>query len=390
MKTVGILGGGQLGFLLSQSLARLGAHTIVYDSDKCAPSHRHTARSFVYPFDDLEQLKKFDNACDVITYEFEHLPLGPLQSLTAAKLKPGLLALSVAQDRLIEKQYLKDKGFPLADFAPISGADFVLQIQDFGFPCMLKTIRGGYDGKGQIRLTDQSALSQNQDAIARRLAKGDVMVVERLIDLECEVSCIVARSKHEHVLMPIFQNVHKDSILDTTVCPASLPAETLAVVREVALGVAQSLDIEGLLTVEFFIDKDKSKGQSGVLINELAPRPHNSGHLSVSAFNLSQYDLLARVLLDLPLAEPEPISTDSFAMANIMGDLYFDGEALKGLDMSALSKQPGFVDLVLYGKSEPRKARKMGHLVARGKTPGEALSCARALRDGLSFARTNG
>ncbi len=128
MKTVGILGGGQLGLLLSQSLARLGAQTIVYDSDQSAPALRHTARPFVSAFDDLEALKRFDQACDVITYEFEHLPLDPLKTLTASKLRPGLLALSVAQDRLLEKQYLKDNGFPLADFASISGADFVEQI----------------------------------------------------------------------------------------------------------------------------------------------------------------------------------------------------------------------------------------------------------------------
>jgi len=386
MKTVGILGGGQLGLLLSQSLARLGAHTIVYDSDKAAPTHRHTARSFVYPFDNLEQLKQFDSACDVITYEFEHLPLEPLKSLTPSKLKPGLLPLAVAQDRLIEKEFLKEHGFCLADFAPIRGADFAAQITAFGYPCMLKTIRGGYDGKGQIRLNGASDLVPHQEAITRRLSEGEVMVVERLIDLECEVSCIVARSRREHVLMPVFQNVHKDSILDTTVCPTNLPESTLSVVRNVARALADTLEVQGLLTVEFFIDRDKSKGNSGVLINEIAPRPHNSGHLSVSAFNLSQYDLLARVLLDLPLAEPEMISPDSFAMANIMGDLYFDGDDLKGLDMSSLSSQPGFVDLVLYGKSEPRKARKMGHLVARGKNPEEALKRARALRAGLSFA----
>ncbi len=386
LKTVGILGGGQLGLLLSQSVVKLGGATAVFDPDKDAPLHRHCAKSFAYPFNNSGQLRAFRDASDVITYEFEHLPVEILQALKDANVspdfRPNLRALAVAQDRLTEKLYLRDNNFPLADFVELFGDSWPEDLKAFGLPCMVKTVRGGYDGKGQSRLETKGDLEKFLAHRLKEVAPDTVLVAERLIDLSKEVSCIVARSKNtevskcNEVVMPVIENVHVNSILDTSVYPSSLSAAEQKKVQEIALAVARSLDIEGLLTVEFFID------QSGrILINELAPRPHNSGHLTINAFCLSQFDLLARVLLDMPIFAPQAVSSSAYAMANIMGDHYNEDGTL---DLSMAGAFEGYVDLVLYGKREPRKARKMGHLVTSGATAQEALDRAKTLRKQLA------
>lgn len=380
IKSVGILGGGQLGLLLSQSVARLGGATAVFDPDKDAPLHRHCAQSFAYPFNNSGQLRAFRDLSDVLTYEFEHLPVQLLEALKDSNaqpdFRPNLRALAVAQDRLSEKIYLRDNNFPLADFVELSGANIGQSLREFALPCMVKTVRGGYDGKGQSRLTSEGELD---DFLSRELAPNTVLVAERLVDLSKEVSCIVARSKTTEVTMPVIENVHVNSILDTSVYPSSLSAADEKKVQDIALAVARSLEIEGLLTVEFFID------QAGtILINELAPRPHNSGHLTINAFNLSQFDLLARILLDLPIAAPQAVSPGAFAMANIMGDHYSEEGTLDLSIMTAKKSFAGYRDLVLYGKREPRQARKMGHLVTHGGDAQEALDRAKTLRKQLA------
>ena len=380
LKVVGILGGGQLGLFLSQSLARLGAATAVFDPDLEAPTHRHTAAAFPYPFTDQEKLRQFEELSDVITYEFEHLPVSVLSTMAEHEslFRPSLKVLAVAQDRLMEKCFLRDKHFPVVDFLAIEKKEDLAAFEQFGLPCLVKTVRGGYDGKGQKRLKSEAERQSFLPELLARLERGETMVAEKLIDLSLEMSCIVARQKGRCVTMPVFENVHKDSILDTTVFPSSLSKELDAGVRKLACDIAAALDVEGLLTVEFFLS-----GQD-IFVNELAPRPHNSGHLSMQAFNLSQFDLLSRILLDIPIADCEPISEQAFAMANILGDCYYRDGDRSTLNMKALEQAPGFVELLLYGKQEPRKARKMGHLVCRGATPAEALNRALALRKALS------
>lgn len=380
MITVGILGGGQLGLLLAQAIARLGGATAVYDSDPDAPALRHTAGPFVASFDDLSALADFAAVSDIITYEFEHLPVEALKVLPKEKLRPSLQILATAQDRLTEKRFLKDNGFPLADFVEATSMDSS-RLLDFGLPAMLKTVRGGYDGKGQVRLESEADISRQKERIGKLLNSGEPLVLERLIDLECEVSCIVGRDEKNEILLPVTRNTHVDSILDVSVYPCGLEPSVLRAVQEVTIGVARTLELQGILTVEFFIDRDRNRGIEGVLINELAPRPHNSGHLSVSAFSQSQYDMLARILLGLPLIESVPIYPGAFAMANIMGESYFVGEKLSELNCC---HSEGLVDLVLYGKAQPRRGRKMGHLVAYGEDAESAERRARQARDAIS------
>lgn len=377
---VGILGGGQLGLFLAQSLARLGAHTSVFDPDSQAPALRHTARPFSAPFSEQSRLLAFAEQASVITYEFEHLPVHYLAGLGehVAKIRPSLKVLEVAQDRLIEKKFLKAGGFPVVPFLELKDGDDLAKLQAFPLPILVKTVRGGYDGKGQTRLNNQADLDSFLPRLKERLSAGEVLVAEQVVELHGELSCIVGRKAKQSFLMPIFENVHQDSILDTTVFPAQISDELRRQVEELSTAIATALDVQGLLTVEYFIVKEASGLK--IYVNELAPRPHNSGHLSMQAFNISQFDLLARLLLDLPVGKIEPISNACFAMANILGDCYHD----KRLKLEALADAEGLVEILLYGKEEPRPARKMGHLITTGATVDEALTRARAVRLALS------
>jgi 5-(carboxyamino)imidazole ribonucleotide synthase len=377
---VGILGGGQLGLFLAQSLARLGAHTAVFDPDSQAPALRHTAKPFSAPFSDHKRLLEFAEQAQVITYEFEHLPVNFLAGLgeQVAKIRPSLRVLEVSQDRLIEKNFLKDTGFPVVPFLELKEGADLDKLFAFPLPILVKTVRGGYDGKGQTRLNTPEQLERFLPRLKEKLSAGEVLVAEQVVELHCELSCIVGRKANNCYLMPVFENVHKDSILDTTVFPAQISEALRSEVEELSRAIATALDVQGLLTVEYFIVKETSGLK--VYVNELAPRPHNSGHLSMQAFNISQFDLLARLLLDLPVGKIEPLSNACFAMANILGDCYHD----KQLHWQALAEAEGLVEILLYGKEEPRPARKMGHLVTTGATVEQALSRARALRLALS------
>lgn len=380
MKTVGILGAGQLGLLLSQSIARLGGRCLVFDPDTKAPAHAHCLKSFPYPFQDREKLLEFFKESDVITYEFEHLPIEPLEEIQS-KLRPSLKVLETTGNRLLEKRFLKENGFPLADFLEIeSDGNAEEKLRGFGLPAMVKTVSGGYDGKGQFRLSQESELSAFL-AIVKSGLKPITFVAERLLPISLEVSCIVARQGKKNVTMPIFENVHERSILDTTVFPSDIDDKTAAAVERIAVEIAEALDLCGILTVEFFlVEKDGGKAYD-IYVNELAPRPHNSGHLSMNAMNVSQFDLLARILLDLPFEAPRAISGDYFAMSNLLGDLWFDDEGkILSLDFAQLVSSEHFVDLVLYGKTEPRANRKMGHIVVRGRTLEEAMNNSMELR----------
>jgi 5-(carboxyamino)imidazole ribonucleotide synthase len=374
MKRVGILGGGQLGSLLLESIHRLGGTTCVYDPDRSAPAARRTDCSYQGDWLDKPLLEKFFKACDVVTYEFENVEIGQLKELEQIKpIIPGVDVLKITQHRGYEKQFLAQTSLPHVDFALANSFDeLVAQAEQFGYPFVLKTVRGGYDGKGQFRIDSKADLDRFKST-----DRPMEMVLERLLDITMEVSCIVARSPHgQEVCFPVFENVHSEHILDLTLVPARISATQESAIKEIALAAARALNVSGLLTTEFFLS------QNHIYINEFAPRPHNSGHVSMKACTLSQYDALARILLDVPLSQPNIVAPGYFCMANLLGDVWL-AQGNNELDISMLARHPDVIDVVLYGKSEPRAKRKMGHFITYASSAQAAIASAKAFRSAL-------
>jgi 5-(carboxyamino)imidazole ribonucleotide synthase len=389
MKTVGILGGGQLGLLLAHSLTRLGAKIVIYDPDAAAPARKVAWKSFQAPWTDLDSLREFAALCDVITYEFENVEIAGLKQLGGSTpIYPSLDVLATTQDRILEKQFLKDNDLPVAAFFVVQSYEDLAKIEDgITFPCILKTATGGYDGKGQFvfeRHADLAAFIKERPMPALRA------VVEEKLSLHMELSCIVARNNHDDQrIFPVAQNTHEAQILDTTLMPADIPAALAATVKDIALTAAEQLDLVGLLTCEFFITREP--GQFGnsvevdgyhVFVNEFAPRPHNSGHITMNATTVSQYDLLARILLDIPMVDPRLLAPGYFCLANLLGNIWLAQGTDKGLslDLSALKFHADIVDVVIYGKESARSGRKMGHVVSYGATAESAITAARDVR----------
>lgn len=392
MRQIGILGGGQLGMLLAQSIHTLGGTVVIYDPDPQAPACKQVPVAYNSSWTNVLALEKFFADCDAVTYEFENVESASLYAFEKNKpILPGVRVLRTTQDRLLEKTFIKDAGLPVVDFAVVKSLEELPEIaRKFGgFPILLKTVRGGYDGKGQVLLTNMDeveAYKLGQEAIADSLWA----VLERVVPLEKEVSCIVARSPSgEEVTFPLMENMHRNQILDMTLLPARVPASVEAKVKEIALAAARALEVYGLLTTEFFLSRQPVENSNGVecdgwhiYINEFAPRPHNSGHVTRKACSLSQFDALARILLSVPLTQPKIIAPGAFCMANLLGEVWLS-QNTTDLDLSTMSKFPDVIDVVIYGKEEPRAKRKMGHFVTHGQTADEALNTARAFRDSL-------
>jgi 5-(carboxyamino)imidazole ribonucleotide synthase len=394
MKTVGILGGGQLGLLLAHSLTRLGAKVVIYDPDTAAPARKVAWKSFQAPWSDLTALTEFANLCDVITYEFENVEISGLKKLDCkAPIYPSLDVLATTQDRIFEKRFLAENHLPVAAFVVVQSYDELAKAQDgITFPCILKTATGGYDGKGQFVFESQADLAA---FIKDRPINPLRAVVEEKLPLHMEVSCIVARNEHgDERIFPVAQNTHDKQILDTTLMPADIPPSLAATVKDIALTAAELLNLVGLLTCEFFITRETGQFGSSVevdgyhvFVNEFAPRPHNSGHITMNATSVSQYDLLARVLLDVPLVDPRLLSPGYFCLANLLGDVWLAQGTDKGLalDLSALKSHSDVIDVVIYGKEIAKSGRKMGHLVSYGATADSAIAAARNVRSALAL-----
>ncbi len=395
MKRVGILGGGQLGTMLAEALHHLDASVTVYDADPKAPACARYKSSVVAPWSDLKAVEAFASNCDVVTYEFEHIDAGPLRALASGPpIVPSIEVLEITQDRAQEKEFLAAKALPHVHFAVVRTEEQLREgARAFGWPFILKTIRGGYDGKGQFYVAGHEDLEAAILALRDRKG-GFACVLEEVVDLQLEVSCIVARSgEGDEVVFPLFENAHSGHILDLTIVPARVPPEAAAVVQDVALRTARAIDLRGLLTIEFFIGRTPARRSTGVdagglfvYVNELAPRPHNSGHVTRNACTFSQYDALARVLADVPLTTPQMNGTGAWCMGNLLGDVWL-AQGRERLDLSCWKDHPNVVDVVLYGKREARARRKMGHYVTHANTPEAAIAAARAFRDALSAPR---
>jgi 5-(carboxyamino)imidazole ribonucleotide synthase len=386
-RTVGILGGGQLGSMLARAISDLGGDVAIYEPDAEAPACRQTHNVVNARWDDAAALEKFFADCDVVTYETEHIDTVALRKLAElSKLQPSLDVLQTAQHRVREKEFLKAQSLPHAAFLSANNpSELAVTAKSIGFPCIVKTVRGGYDGKGQFLL--RSAI--DVDAAVAALPKDMPCVVEEAVDLLLEASCIVARAPQQtEVVFPIFDNMHDAHILDMTVVPARVSDAVAKELVRIGLQAARALDVTGLLTTEFFLAKPtpRSKlvvGDVAIYVNELAPRPHNSGHVTRALCSASQFDLLARVLLAAPLTPPQVDRSAAYCMANLLGESW-GADKTTNLDLAAWSEFPDVVEVVLYGKREAQPRRKMGHLVVSAASADAAIARARAFRARIS------
>lgn len=371
--------------MLAESLQRLGADVLVYDPDPDAPALRRAARAITGPWTDVARLDAFFSECDVVTYEFENVETAGLGQLALkGRLRPSLAVLETAQDRIREKEFFRVHGLPHAEFrASRLVDDLVIAGRDLGLPAILKTARGGYDGKGQWKVATLDDLARLAGGPEAEVLARTGWVLEERIGIEREVSCVVARDESGvEAVFPLFENEHAEHILDTTVVPARVPEEVAREAREIAGRAATALGVVGLLTTELFLGtSERTAGGPRLFVNELAPRPHNSGHVTRQACRMSQFDALARVLLGVPLG-PTELLPGAFCMANLLGDVWL-AQGREELDLSAWSDFPDVLDVVLYGKREARQGRKMGHLVTAAPDAETAVARARAFRERL-------
>jgi 5-(carboxyamino)imidazole ribonucleotide synthase len=371
--TIGVLGGGQLGRMFAMAARRLGyrVHTLAPEHD--TPTGQISDVEVVASYDDLDRIAAFARGVDVVTFEFENVSAAAAAAAEAhAVVRPNGRALHIAQHRLREKSFLRERGLPVTPFhAVTSAADLDPGIAALGRRAVLKTASFGYDGKGQVAIGPDTDVNDAWRAIGTPEA-----ILEAFIDLEREISVIGARGVNGDVaLFAPFENVHRHHILDVTVSPAELSETLLREAQQVTRAVLESLEYVGILCVEFFVARD-----GRLMINELAPRPHNSGHLTIEACATSQFEQQLRAICGLPLGGTALVRPA--AMANLLGDLWSDGEP----DWAAALASPD-VKLHLYGKSSARPGRKMGHITALGDTIAVARDNVIAARQALVSTR---
>ncbi len=367
--TIGIVGGGQLGRMSALAAARLGYRCHILTPEEDSPAAQVAAGVTVGEYEDEATLRAFAAAVDVITFEFENVSAQGLDLLASLKpVRPSPAVLRVSQDRVAEKTFLNRVGVRTAPWSAVeTPGELDSALSGLGSPSILKTTRFGYDGKGQARIEAGADAAAAFDALCPR-----PLILEGFVDFAMEVSVIVARGGDGSMaVFDVVENRHRDSILDLTLAPAQLPPAVAEEARAIAQRVAAGLDLVGLLAVEMFVDRD---GQ--VLANEIAPRPHNSGHWTIDACPASQFELHIRAVTGLPL--PQAARHSDAVMKNIVGP---EETAL----WPAILAAPGLIPH-LYGKAEAREGRKMGHvtrLFPRGALPGP-FGIAAALGPALS------
>ena len=378
---LGMLGGGQLGRMAVHAAQALGYRVTVLDPDKHSPAGAAADEHLQAGYDDALALNQLASRCAAASTEFENVPAAVLERLARdIEVAPAAAAVAICQDRAAEKAHFAKAGVPCAPHAVLQSAADCAAVDPALLPGILKTARMGYDGKGQRRVADAAEL-----AVAFAELGQVTCVLEALLPLAAELSVIVARGADgEQVSLPVQRNWHVGGILATTAVPASgIAPELQAEAQARALALAEAFAYVGVLCVEFFVLTD-----GRLLANEMAPRPHNSGHYSIDACSHSQFELQVRTLAQLPL--PQPRLHSPALMLNLLGDLWFDAQGHQHEpDWAAVLRLPG-AHLHLYGKSEPRAGRKMGHLTIAAATAedarAQALQAAKILRlpqDGL-------
>ena len=372
--TLGVLGGGQLGRMFVLQARTMGYRTVVLDPDAGSPAGQVADLHLRAPYADATALDRLARECDAVTTEFENVPAEALERLAGlCRVRPPVGAVAIAQDRIREKQFLERAGFPTAPFRPVRDEEELrAAVREVALPALLKTSRLGYDGKGQ------APVDGPEEAPAAFAALGGVAcVLEERLALETELSVVLARGDDGAVVaFPVGENRHRHGILETTVVPARTSARTTEEARDTACRVAAALEYVGVLGVELFVANG-----GRIYVNELAPRPHNSGHYTLDACSTDQFEQQLRALCALPLADARLLSP--VAMVNLLGDLWAGGEPR----WAEALRRPG-VRLHLYGKAEPRPGRKMGHLNCLADDPGRALALALEARDALADSTT--
>jgi 5-(carboxyamino)imidazole ribonucleotide synthase len=366
--TLGILGGGQLGRMFTLAARTMGYRVMVLDPDAASPAGQMADIHVQADYGDLDALKQLGDHCAAVTTEFENVPAASLIELANhCRVSPGAGAVAIVQDRSHEKTWLTDNGFATAPFVLINQeTDLEAALAATGTPALLKVSRFGYDGKGQARVG-----TLDEARAAFREFGGQPCVLEGFVKLACEVSVVLARDDAGHcALFPVAENHHENGILDVSIVPARVPEDLAQQAREMARAVAGKLGYVGVMAVEFFV----ADGQ--LMINEIAPRPHNSGHYTLDACVTDQFEQQVRALCGLPLGDPRLLSP--VAMVNILGDRWHDG----GPHWDTLLAHPN-IKLHLYGKEAARPGRKMGHFNVLDANLETALTLAGQMRDAL-------
>ncbi len=374
---LGLLGGGQLGRMFCMAAQSLGYKIIVLDPGAAGPAASVADRHLKADYQDPDALAELARVAAAATTEFENVPAGALDYLARSmRVSPAAASVAIAQDRISEKTFLAGQGFAVAPFAVLRTEADARTADPALVPGIVKSARLGYDGKGQIRVRAPADVVTAWGEMG-----GAPCVLERRLELACEVSVIVARDERgEAVAWPVAENQHRDGILDVSIVPARVSAELAAKALDTATTIAARLNYCGVLCVEMFVATD-----GALLVNEIAPRPHNSGHWTIDAAVTSQFEQQARALAGLPLGATR--QREPAVMVNLLGDLWFadrDAATPREPDWSRVLRHPQ-AKLHLYGKAEPRRGRKMGHATCLGSTPEHALATAREIKRDLGI-----
>jgi 5-(carboxyamino)imidazole ribonucleotide synthase len=367
--TIGLMGSGQLGRMFAIAAGRMGYRVHVYSPDHDTPAGQFSDREVTGAYEDESAVRAFARDLDLLTFEFENIPRQTIEwCADECEVRPAGSILHTAQNRLREKDFLSGAGIPVGSYRAIKNeSDLAAAMEAIGTPAILKSAAFGYDGKGQRFIAERPSLEE-----IWRERPGDELILERAIGFEKELSVIVARGIDAALsTFPVCENLHRNHILDITVVPARVSSAVERHAADLARAIAEKLELVGLLAVEMFLLPDDS-----LLVNELAPRPHNSGHWTIEGCATSQFEQHVRAVCGLALGSTEILRPA--AMANLLGDLWAEAEP----NWAAALELEG-VHLHLYGKREPRPGRKMGHLTALASSADAAITASSNARDAL-------
>ncbi len=375
---LGMLGGGQLGRFFVIAAHEMGYKVTVLDPDKNSPAGKIADVHICANFDDTAALKQMAKTCASVTTEFENVPAKSLETLAlTTTVRPSANCVAIAQHRVLEKKFIKDAGLPVAPFVVINSAKDLPDDTSELYPAILKVARFGYDGKGQARVKNQA---EAQKALTD--FNLETCVLEQMLALDLEVSVVLARDAQGNIAaFPTAENSHLNGILDISIAPARCSTVLKANAQALAKKLAEKLDYVGVLGVEFFVVGKQ------LLVNEIAPRPHNSGHYTIDACVTNQFEQQVRVMTGLPLGNPDLHS--NAVMVNILGDSWFSGAKNNALEPPwILACSHANLKLHLYGKHEPRIGRKMGHFTVIGQNAKTVLNTAKIARSELHIGES--
>lgn len=371
---IGIIGGGQLGRMLSQAAKTLGYKTVILDPVPLCPAGQVSDHQIIANYDSISAAKSLSNICDVVTYEFENVDLNCLMEISKnIDVFPSTEILRISSNRILEKEKLRSIGAPTVDFLPINSLDDLNHAKTLiGFPMIIKTASSGYDGKGQKLLKSEHDID---DYLKDSINTKTSFIAEDFSDFNCEISVICARNiEGEIITFFPSENIHENHILDISIIPPRVSKKVITSARNLAQKIAEALDLVGLLAVEMFLTKNNQ-----LLINELAPRPHNSGHYTMNGCETSQFTQLIKILTKQPLGNTN-LSCSS-VMINLLGDLWINNSSKP--DFEKLNKSKN-IFVHLYGKDEARIGRKMGHINITSENISDAFIKAMEIKSKLS------